>query len=109
MIANKGWPINFRTANVLIGFEGGKVRTKLNDKDVVDDADTELLILQPDGKMLVRNSGLDAKDRQRTDRKTTWDDWLKRVQARKDTAVDPAAGSGGRPPGFGGRGPGAGS
>lgn len=79
----KGWPVNFRTQSVLVDFDGGRVKTRVNDKEVLDDAATELLILRPDGKMLVRNSATDGADAQRAERTTKWDEWLKRVRDRK--------------------------
>ncbi len=80
----KGWPVNFHTLSVLVDFEGGKTRTRVSDHDVTDEAATELLIVRPDGKLLVHNSKADEDDPLRTGRQKTWDEWLTRVRARKD-------------------------
>lgn len=97
----KGWPVNFKTLSVLVDFDGGKVKTRVNDREVTDDANTELLILRPDGKMLVRNSAADAEDEARKERTAKWDDWLKRVRERKGTATagNPSDPNFGRPGG----------
>ncbi len=113
----KGWPVNFRTPAVLVDFAGGNTKARVGDREVTDTADTELLILQPDGQLTVKDSGTDVPDRTRTDRATVWTDWLKRVRERKEAGTAPAGsgppgtgsgfgkpggaagGSGGRPPG----------
>jgi len=95
----KGWPVNFRTLSVLVDFEGGKSKTRVNDKDVFDDAASELLIIRPDGKMIVRSSADDMLEANRAKRNKDWDEWLIRVKARKDIA-DPNAPPPGTPGGF---------
>ncbi len=94
----KGWPMAFRSPSILIDFDGGKVRPRINDRDVADDADSELLILQPDGKLLVRNSGADTVNRDRKERDAVWTEWVARVKERRDVAV-PATGAPGTPAG----------
>ena len=94
----KGWPVNFRTLSVLVDFDGGKTKTKVNDKDVYDDAAAELLILRADGKMIVRNSADDMDEEARAKRNKDWDDWLARVKLRKD--LDPAPAGTGTEGGF---------
>ena len=94
----KGWPVNFLTPAVLVDFAGGKSKARVGDREVTDAADTELLILQPDGKLTVKSSGADIPDKTRTERATVWTQWLDRVRTRKDSvAATPTAGS----PGFG--------
>ncbi len=102
----KGWPINFRPASpsVLVDFDGGRRVERVGDRTVSDDAAQELLIIRPDGKLVVRNSAEDMADKSREERNATWTDWLDRVKKRK-TAMP--AGPGGPPGsggGFGGRG-----
>lgn len=80
----KGWPVNFRTLSVLVDFEGGKTKANLADRTITDDSATEVLILRPDGKLLVRNSAADREDPARKQRQDTWDSWLTRVKERKD-------------------------
>jgi len=102
----KGWPINFRTQSILVDFDGGKSKNRINDKDVFDDSASELLILRADGKLLVRSSADDMDEKDRAKRNNDWDDWLSRVKLRKDLSVTPAEGSGGtfiRPPTGGGK------
>jgi len=83
----KGWPVNFRQSSILVDFEGGKSKLTVNGREVLDEADSELLILQPDGKVSVRNSGEDGKLTDRAERQIIWTDWIKRVKERRDVAV----------------------
>jgi hypothetical protein len=104
----KGWPVNFRTLSVLVDFVGGKTKATLSDRTVTDDSATEVLILRPDGKLLVRSSADDEENPDRKGRETTWDSWLTRVKERKELAPtaapnDPRGGGFGR--GGGDRGP----
>jgi hypothetical protein len=106
----KGWPVNFRTLSVLVDFEGGRVKAQVGDRSVTEDSATEVLILRPDGKLLVRNSEADKNDPDRKARQDTWDNWLKRVKERKEaTPAGPMAPGGGfgRPGAGGPGGPGA--
>ncbi|HET6573794.1 MAG TPA: hypothetical protein VFG68_09350, partial [Fimbriiglobus sp.] len=80
----KGWPVNFQTLSVLVGFEGGKTKAELSERTVTDESATEVLILRPDGKLLVRNSVADKEDPEKKGRQETWDKWLKRVRDRKE-------------------------
>ena len=95
----KGWPINFRTPLVLIDFEGGKVTTRSEGRNLTDDADAELLILHPDGSLQVRNSAVDARDNERAEREKTWTDWLQKVRSRPETLPGGVPGGPGGPGG----------
>jgi hypothetical protein len=103
----KGWPVNFRTNSILVDFEGGKPKARVGDRDITDDAETELLIIRPDGRLLVRHSGQDAAEADRTAREKKWDEWVKRVKERKDVNTGTGPGGtfdrggpgGGMPPG----------
>lgn len=88
----KGWPVNFRTDSILVDFEGGKPKTRVGDRDVTDDAETEVLIIRSDGKLLVRHSGDDAEEVDRTARQKKWDEWVKRVKERKDVTTGTGTG-----------------
>ena len=82
---------------MLVDFEGGKTKADLADRTVTDDSATEVLILRPDGKLLVRNSGDDQEDPDRKARQETWDNWLARVRERRDAPptmnpMDPGGG-----------------
>jgi hypothetical protein len=96
----KGWPINFRTPNVLADFDGGRQVQRVGDRVISDDAAQELLIVRPDGKLVVKNSADDGLDIERKDRSDVWAAWLKRVKERKFTAAAGPGGPGGQP-GFG--------
>jgi hypothetical protein len=88
----KGWPINFRTPDVLVDFDGGRQVRRVGDRNVADDAAQELLIIRPDGKLVVKNSAEDLADDTRKNRNDLWSQWLDRVKAR---STQPAAGPGG--------------
>lgn len=91
----KGWLVDFSTRSILVDFEGGKVKSKFNvgfdDKGNVvsktrnfeEDVATELLIVRPDGKLVVRNSRVDEADENRKDVSSKWSEWLKMVETRK--------------------------
>ena len=93
----KGWLVDFSTKSVLVDFEGGKVKTKVNvtfdakgnvvpqtsSRMVEEEAATEMLIVRPDGKLVVRSSRSDDADENRKDVELRWLEWLKQVEARK--------------------------
>ena len=54
------------------------------DRDIVEDAATEMLIVQPNGKLSVRNSLSDETDEIRTDVSDKWSKWLQLVESRKN-------------------------
>ena len=91
----RGWLVDFSTKSVLVDFEGGKVKTKagvrFDDKGNVisrragiidEDAETEVLIVRPDGKLVVRSSQVDDIDPNRKSIVTEWTRWVKEVEAR---------------------------
>jgi hypothetical protein len=94
----KGWPVNFRTLSVLVDYTGGRINKEVAGRNIEDDAAEELLIIRPDGKLLVRNSVADMRDPIREKRNKDWDDWLKRVKDRKDAESNGPPG--GAPSGF---------
>src|SRR5579883_537277 len=91
----KGWLVDFSTPSVLVDFEGGKVKTKSNirfdtdgnivtyNRTVEEDAATEMLIVRPDGKLVVRSSAIDDADPTRKSITTEWTRWVKEVESRK--------------------------
>ncbi|MGL6097340.1 MAG: hypothetical protein ACRC7O_16265, partial [Fimbriiglobus sp.] len=89
----KGWPVNFRTRSVLVDFEGGEVRKQFGAKEIKDESATELLILRPDGKLVLKSSLDDMADKTREARETTWDEWLARVKDRRDVIPGAAPGA----------------
>lgn len=100
----KGWLVDFSTRSILADFEGGKVKSKFSvgfddkgnlvtkTRQFEEDAATELLILRPDGKLIVRSSLEDEGDPNRKEVASRWSEWLKLVENRK--APDAAGGTG---------------
>ena len=82
----RGWVVDFSTKSILVDFEGGKVHAKVGARDVSDEAGTELLIVRPDGKLMVRNSAEDMRDAGRAERDQVWLEWVKKVEAQKESA-----------------------
>ncbi|QEG31413.1 hypothetical protein GobsT_62340 [Gemmata obscuriglobus] len=91
----KGWLVDFSTKSILVDFEGGRVKSRFtigfDDKGnlmnrtraVDEDASTEMLIVRPNGELLVRSSRADENDENRTDIASKWTDWLKMVESRR--------------------------
>lgn len=101
----RGWLVDFTTTSILVDFEGGKVKTVVNGKEIPEDVASELLIVRPDGKLVVKNSLIDEADENRKQIVSTWEKWVAEVEKRK---VDSAGGGNDnfspRPPGAGGGG-----
>ena len=96
----KGWTVNFGTKSVLVDFEGGSVRNTIAGKRVEETSATELLILRPDGKLIIRNSAVDMADPKRKTRNDEWSTWIDRVETQPTTPIDPTGENGfgfGRP------------
>ncbi len=81
----KGWLVDFSTKSVLVDFEGGKVKTKIGSKEVVEDVATEMLIVRADGKLIVKKSLEDEADEFRTKTIADWEKWIKTVTDRKSS------------------------
>jgi len=97
-----GWLVDFSSRDVLVDFEGGRVKAPKPGGGTIDeDAAVELLIIRSDGTAVVRSSAVDMDDRERRERNQVWDNWLKSAEQRKLTPVGP-----GEPGGPGGPGPG---
>lgn len=91
----KGWLVDFSSKSILVDFEGGRVKSRFNvgfdekgnlvnkTRAVDEDAATELLIVRPDGKLLVRSSRVDEGDENRTTIASKWSEWLKMVETRR--------------------------
>ncbi len=96
----KGWLVDFTTPAILLDFEGGALRERIANKEVREDADTELLILRPDGKLEVRKSRQDQDDLLRKRLSEMWEQWLSTASTRKtDTAGSGGSFSPRLPPG----------
>jgi len=82
----RGIPVKFDTEDLLVDFDGGRIRESFKTgekltKDVNENANVEMLILSPDGKLRVRNSKVDLNDSDRKDRWKEWKDWIDKVRA----------------------------
>src|SRR5207253_11396543 len=80
---------------VLVDFNGGRVvYEKAGEKvaedkkptgaKVIDTAPVEMLVLMPDGRLLLRDSVADAADNERTARRETWDKRIKEIKKGGD-------------------------
>lgn len=79
----KGWLVDFSSKSILVDFEGGKLNPKVGNRSLqTEEAASELLIVRPDGKLLVRRSDQDAADQNRKELAASWDAWLKKVETR---------------------------
>lgn len=85
IVQHKGIPVDFNTGALLVDFNGGKqtMPVKRDGKDLTlrEEGSLEMLVLSPDGKLLVRNSRDDAQNKERQDRFKTWTDWIKAVES----------------------------
>jgi hypothetical protein len=79
----KGWIVNFSTPAILVDFEGGIFRGRVGNRDIQEEAATELLVLRADGKLEVRKSQVDQKDSVRKRIAEMWDKWVKAAEKRK--------------------------
>jgi hypothetical protein len=102
----KGWLVDLTTQAVLVDFEGGKFRGQINNNSVQDDADVEMLVVRPDGSVMVRNSATDTAFKPREDRQKSWDEWIKKAEEQGSRLSQPGMGGSG---GFGRPGGGTGS
>jgi hypothetical protein len=75
------------------------VRTRLGGKDVNEEVATEMLLLRPDGKLVVKSSLETAADETHKEIVGKWEGWLKEVMARKEKSGDEGNGFSPRAPG----------
>jgi hypothetical protein len=85
----KGLLVDFTTRNLLVDYEGGKVRPQVGDRSIDDEAGTELLVLRPDGSVVVRSSVADMEDKDRRDRFKKWEEWLENVKKATEQRGQP--------------------
>jgi hypothetical protein len=76
----KGWLVDFSGRDILVDFDGGKVTTRVGSKTVVEEAATDLLIVRPDGRLMVRNSAADMANAERKRDTEEWARWQKDVE-----------------------------
>jgi hypothetical protein len=100
--------VDLTSPMICVDYEGGKVTTKVGDRAVEDEADTEMMILKPDGTVEVKKSSdgrkkvEDPKEMSDRDRREKeWYEWLAKI--KKDTEeAGPTTGAGGNSGNFGG-------
>ncbi|QEL16897.1 hypothetical protein [Limnoglobus roseus] len=104
----KGVLVDFTTSNICVDYDGGKQTRPFEGRSLEDEGAVEMLILNADGSLTVRNSGVDTAVPERIERVKNWDEWIERVKA--DTAAAGELGvqpmGGGFGPAGGGSGPG---
>jgi hypothetical protein len=80
---------------VLVDFTGGQVKYDRGGKATISDqASTEVLVLSPDGRLLVHDSANDVKDPQRVERVRAYRERIKEVKGDKAELPDPFKGGG---------------
>lgn len=80
-----GIKVDFTTEALLVDFEGGSKRPyTVGAKTITDEAPAELLIMTPEGKLLVRSAKADLEEKVRKDRYTTWKRWIEKVKEKPD-------------------------
>jgi hypothetical protein len=97
----KGVLVDFSTRFILVDYEGGKVRPQIGDRGIEDEASTEMLILRPDGTVILHDSAADMADADRAERENKWEEWLDTVKKITQQVGLPTAPGSGDQPGFG--------
>jgi hypothetical protein len=87
---------------ILVDFNGGKKSTAKGwGKTLTEDVPLELLVLNPDGKLVLRNSVDDEENTERSTRETEWKEWVTKVKMGQAGRQRGAAGPAGGLPGKG--------
>jgi hypothetical protein len=95
---HKGIAIDFATDPVytsrplLVDFRGGEhpKQTGSGTRSYDSHGPVELLILDADGKLIVRNSRVDTEDKERKERFAAWQGWINQVKAQGEESKDKA-------------------
>ena len=87
----KGWMVDFSGRDVLVDFDGGKVTTKVGSRTVVEDVATELLIVRPDGRLVVRSSKDDMANGERVRDTAEWAKWQRDVESNATSTTGPGS------------------
>jgi hypothetical protein len=82
----KGLMVDFTSPTMLVDYDGGKVRVKIGDRNVDDDAEIDMLFLNPDGTLMVRNSAVDRANADRAKREDAWRKWLEQLKSETEKA-----------------------
>lgn len=94
----KGVRVDFNTGDVLIDFDGGKRTYNAAAPAAqrkVDESPVEVLVLTPDGKLVVRNSQDDTEDKVRKERLEAWKARLQQVRSGAEEDIPGQKKSGG--------------
>jgi hypothetical protein len=76
---------------LLVDFQqGGRVQASVGGRNVYDEAQWQMLVLTPDGKLVLRNSREDTDNQDRQDRVKEHRDWVKRVESGQKTGTGTA-------------------
>ena len=95
--------VDFTTPMMLVDFEGGKVKAKVGDRIIEDEADEEIMLVRPDASgnlntVMVRNSRVDKENADRRLREDAWLYWLKEIRDASSRLGQPGAGGGSSDP-----------
>lgn len=102
----RGLPIDFNTHCVLIDFEGGSRQTYSDGgKTMTYDTPVQLLVLNPEGKLVVRDEEKDTLNQERIDRVEAWRKRIQTVLGKFTKIKEPQGQRGQRGGGGGGPGP----
>jgi hypothetical protein len=84
----KGWLVDFTTRSVVVDFEGGRTKIRVNGRDTTEDVATEMLIVRNDGRLEVKSSTSDEGDGLRQKIVSGWEEWVKKVETRPSATSD---------------------
>jgi hypothetical protein len=90
----KGLLVDFTSDTLMVDYEGGKSRAKVGERIVEDEADVEVMMLKPDGTVIVRNSGRDREEIERKAREEAWRKWLDEIRAQTEKLGQPGGSTG---------------
>jgi hypothetical protein len=86
---HEGVALDFNTGAILVDFEGaGKRDYLVGAKKVNDDEPVEMLILSNEGRLVVHEGKIDAKDEERKTRYERWKSWTDQVRRKGDDIKD---------------------
>jgi hypothetical protein len=88
-------PVDFSVRNtrsqdpaLIVDFEGGKgTKVQFGKRVVTEDLPVQLLILSPDGKLVVRNTEEDFKNEEWQKRYTQWKEWVNELEKGKKPKI----------------------
>lgn len=75
---------------VLVDFEGGKALSqRVGTRSISEETPMQMLVLMPDGKLMVRSSDVDTEDAERKERVESRRKWVKEVESGKKDGQKP--------------------